>query len=246
LISKLLSKRGYRADLVSNGVQAVAAVQATFYDLILMDMQMPVMDGLEATRAIRARAGNATPIVAMTANAFAEERAACLAAGMNDHLAKPVDPEQLYATLLRWLRWRSTAQRSGADSSPLDAPARLPLVDRLAAVEDYDLAIGLHNVGGAMPSLMKVLRRFVDTYRVGEPGLLDVVVAGSIKRWSSICHELRGACSAIGATALTFDFQELERRIAEGASASQCAHRAAQLNEDLMVLAGRLAVAIET
>jgi CheY-like chemotaxis protein len=99
----LLQAAGLEVDCADDGAAAVAMALARPYDLILMDMQMPVMDGLAATRAIRASAGTQMPIVAMTANAFDDDRAACLAAGMNDHAAKPVDPEALYATLLRWL-----------------------------------------------------------------------------------------------------------------------------------------------
>jgi len=241
----LLSRVGLDTESAEDGSRAVELALTRHYDLILMDMQMPVMDGLDATRAIRRSAGNATPIVAMTANAFAEERAACLAAGMNDHLAKPVDPEQLYATLLRWLRWRSAAQGSGAGPSVSNVGSRMPLVDRLAAVQDYDLASGLRNTGGEMPSLVKVLRKFVSTYRGGESGLVGVGVDVSLKRWSEICHELRGACSAVGATVLTQDLQAFERRIAAGIGAAHLAAGAARLNDDLLLLTGRLAVALE-
>ena len=100
----LLSSAGLQVDVAEDGQQAVDMVQQRDYALVLMDVQMPVMDGLDATRAIRASArGRLIPILAMTANAFAEERQRCLDAGMNDHVAKPVVAEQLFATLRLWL-----------------------------------------------------------------------------------------------------------------------------------------------
>ncbi len=101
----LLQEAALVVDVVGNGREAVEMARTGAYALILMDVQMPVMNGLDAARAIRQLPGMAAiPILAMTANAFTEDRDACLAAGMDDHIAKPVAPDALFATVLHWLR----------------------------------------------------------------------------------------------------------------------------------------------
>ena len=100
---ELLRLAQLAVETADDGLRAVALASARPYDLILMDLQMPGVDGLEATRRIRKVLGPGIAIVAMTANAFDDDREACLSAGMNDHLAKPVDPERLYQVLLAWL-----------------------------------------------------------------------------------------------------------------------------------------------
>jgi signal transduction histidine kinase/ActR/RegA family two-component response regulator len=104
LISKLLARRGYQPDMVCNGEEAIAAILKKRYDVVLMDMQMPQMDGISATAAIRASDSphRNVPIIALTANALAGQRETCLAAGMNGFLTKPIHPDALYGELRRW------------------------------------------------------------------------------------------------------------------------------------------------
>jgi CheY-like chemotaxis protein len=115
ITSSLLDFAGLTVDVASDGVEAVAQAAQHHYDLMLMDMQMPRMDGLVATRCIRTGDRNRdNAVLALTANAFGEDRARCLAAGMNDFVAKPTEAEVLYAAVLRWLDAPPQARQRGA------------------------------------------------------------------------------------------------------------------------------------
>ncbi len=119
MASELLFGNGLVVDTAENGRIAVDKMSGASqrYDLILMDVLMPVMDGLKATRAIRQLPkGNAIPIIAMTANAFEDDRQACIAAGMDDFAAKPIDPDALLATLNKWLNQHKGAAVGGSNN----------------------------------------------------------------------------------------------------------------------------------
>ena len=119
--TELLGHAGLRVDVAEDGERAVAMARQGGYALILMDMQMPVMDGLQSSRTLRTLPGlRHVPIIAMTANAFTEDRAACLAAGMDDHIAKPVAPEVLYEMLMRWLPVPDEVAGVPANAPPRD------------------------------------------------------------------------------------------------------------------------------
>ena len=147
---ELLRDVGAQVDVVGNGIEAVAYAHERHYDLILMDMQMPKMDGLHATAMIRRETPHVnTPILAMTANAFDDDRSACLAAGMNDHVAKPVDPQQLYTLMARWTQADARTRRalsesafrasqfSGDDLAPLPMPPS-PTLPSAQALDQFE------------------------------------------------------------------------------------------------------------
>jgi two-component system sensor histidine kinase/response regulator len=108
----LLTKAGHRVDVAGNGIEAVAALKTRPYEVVLMDMQMPEMDGLKATRAIRALAGSMAqvPVIAMTANALKGDRERCLAAGMNDYISKPIERNTLLQKIAFWTNSEAPAE----------------------------------------------------------------------------------------------------------------------------------------
>jgi PAS domain S-box-containing protein len=197
---ELLAGVGFVVDWAANGAEAVAMAERLAYDLVLMDVQMPVMDGLAATRAIRRLPGwAATPILAMTANAFDEDRARCIEAGMSDYLTKPVTTKVLFTQILKCLQPRGAAGNSNGENpaTPTESSA---MARRLEAAANLDVSQGLANVGNRMPSYIRLLRKYLACH-VGD---MDVVrrhiAASDIADAIRVAHSLKGVSATLGVT----------------------------------------------
>ena len=196
----ILKKLGLRADVVANGAEAVKALESVRYDLVLMDVQMPVMDGLKATRQIRdprSKVRNhAIPIVAMTAQAMQGARECCLDAGMNDYLSKPVSPKDLAEVLVRWL------PRQSDELGMLPAGATPPCLPASSAPVVFDRAGLLKRVMDDESLAQVVTESFLDDIpRQIEAlrGYLDTSNAASVERQA---HSIKGASASVGGEAL--------------------------------------------
>jgi two-component system sensor histidine kinase/response regulator len=213
VVQEILEDAGLQVSTAADGAQALAMVRALRYDLVLMDMQMPVMDGLEATRAIRALADHGDlPIVAMTANAMAQDRQRCLDAGMNDFVAKPIEPDRLFDVLRQWLRPLASAlSASGQASSDAE----------WAGIEGLDAVAGLRRVRGKAQAYRAMLSRFVQGQRDAVQRLDLALQSGETELAERIAHTLKGVAANLGASALQAQAGELEVAIRTATPMSQ-------------------------
>ena len=212
-----LEQAGLGADVAVNGQEAVDKVTQNHYDLVLMDIQMPVMDGLAATRAIRSDPRFAQlPILAMTANAMTGDRERSLEAGMNDHLTKPIDQEVLFSALLRWI-----APRPEADQGHNPLP-RLPLVQAdeagqcpFPALEGIDVERGLVNHMRRPLLYRQILNGFNREFGAAADDITKALAQADYVLARRLAHSVKSAAATIGAHALSSAAKALEERYAQ-------------------------------
>jgi CheY-like chemotaxis protein len=195
----LLTRRGHRVTVAGNGLEVLEAMERDSYDVVLMDVQMPEMGGLEATQAIRVReeaTGRRVRIVAMTAHAMAGDRERCLAAGMDGYLAKPVEPAALFAAV----------EQRDVETTRTAAPALSPVVDRASLIE---------RLGGDEALLREVIKLFQGDCPVRLAALKAAVDGRDADRIRTEAHALKGAAANLSAAGLAEAAATLERIGAE-------------------------------
>jgi len=207
---ELLQQAGSVVITANNGKEALDILQQQPFDAVLMDIQMPIMDGLEATRRARELSVpgiRSLPILAMTAHAMESDREKSLHAGMQEHLTKPIDPEQMYRVLSKWIH----LSKSAALDIPPIGVATPGGFDDLPGLAVQD---ALKNLGGDEGLYIKLLKRFVESYEHTPQQVRDALAAGDRKLAVRLAHTVRGLAASLGASSLTSVAGDLERTLA--------------------------------
>jgi PAS domain S-box-containing protein len=202
---ELLEQAGFLVEIANHGQEALDKIEVTQYDCVLMDVQMPIMDGYTATQKIREDGRfNDLPVLAMTANATVEDREQALKMGMNAHLPKPIDPNQLFAALLSWVPHGERDVPEMATSSASFGDTDMPIIAGI------DTEAGVARIGGNVTSYRKLLQKFV----LNQANAIDDIGAAIANKDNEVAvraaHTLKGVGGSIGATALQGLGTELE------------------------------------
>ena len=211
LALELLVSKGIRVDVASNGMEALKRLEDSRYDGVLMDCQMPIMDGYEATRSIRERPElTSLPIIAMTANAMSDDRQKSLAVGMNDHIDKPIDVERMYVTLAKWI----TPPPRGADGVVSTDQERCageaPQALNLPFVPGLDAEFGLRIANGNQRLYRRLLLKFRDNQRDFRRRFQTAVEGEDATAPARLAHTLKGLAASLGLDIIAQSASQLE------------------------------------
>jgi len=205
---EILEEAGLHVEVANNGFEALSKVTQELFDGVLMDCQMPIMDGFEATQSIRHYPQFASlPILAMTANAMMGDKEKCLECGMNDHIAKPIDISQLFLTMAKWI------QPSHPQTAPVKEISKGVDFKEDVFVEGLDMQGALERVGGNQTLLAKLLKRFAQTQAQSLERIKVCLEANDAKSAIREAHTLKGLAGNIGAQSLFEMAQTLEERL---------------------------------
>ncbi len=209
---EVLTSAEYTVDIANNGQEAVDAVEKTKYSLVLMDIQMPIMDGLEATKNIRA-AGHKMPIIAMTAHGMADDKETSLSAGMNAHLTKPLEPMALFATITSLLPASATLTAQTKKESPASEEAMVRREKLPNSLSGFNLEKGLAAVAGNESLYINLLRKFADRYATINKDISECIQNNDLDTAVRHAHTIRGIAANLGAEALSSAAESLEKAI---------------------------------
>ncbi len=217
LAVELLQDLGLVCVTAGNGRDGVARAVNEPFDLVLMDIQMPEMDGLTAARMIRQHERlRDLPIIAMTAHAMSGDREQSRAAGMNDHLTKPIDPENLKETLCRWMPAQPRAAGMPSAAEPRSAGPGVELAARLPeSLPPFDLPAALARSNGKPQLLLRLIRRFRDTYAGAPQELRSLIAAGRIADAERLAHSLKGVAGSLAVERVCTCAAAVERTLRE-------------------------------
>ncbi|MBF0450656.1 MAG: response regulator [Candidatus Magnetomorum sp.] len=198
IVNELLKENGFIVSIANNGYEAIAAIEKNTYDLVFMDIQMPELDGLDATRCIREKGFNDLPIIAMTAHAMTGDREKSIKAGMNDHITKPLDPAKLYETLIRWIPERDQSDQCfPSETLPKDQKPCIAFPDEIPGIS---IETGLSRSNNNQALYLRLLKKFHQCYTRKDLETLKIWIRNNETDQSAQwVHTLKGVSGNIGA-----------------------------------------------
>jgi two-component system sensor histidine kinase/response regulator len=218
-------------EIAEDGRESLEMLDKRLYDIVLMDMQMPVMDGVTATKEIRKEERfKDMPILAMTANVMEADMERCRKAGMQDHIGKPIDPDELFGKLLKWLKPRKIEEVQESAATPLEEtetkkvepkpakPAKLAKQDDLPEIPGLDTKLGLKRVMGKKPFYLEMLKKYIENQGQAPVQIRQSLDADDYGTAERQAHTAKGVSGNIGATELQGMAAALEKSIREKSS----------------------------
>jgi len=206
---EVLEQAGLLVTVVNNGQEAVDALATTDFDCVLMDLQMPVMDGFEATKHIRSKPKHkALPVIAMTANAMSGDKEKCLDAGMNDHVSKPIDTKQLFTALNRWIK--PGKRKAKISKKPKEDKQKAPKVDAFPNLPGIDKDRGLEILGGNESLYRSLLLKLYEDFSDSAQRIKSLLDKNDEENAEILAHTVKGVGANLGALQLSKLAADLE------------------------------------